>query len=162
MVKFEGDIRYCKDGYLVTHDKWKLEASHIMDSCLNNWGRLKSFDAVVFDEGQFYPTLPEVAERLADSGVDVAVTGLNSAFYRNGFPPIMELYSKAEEIVFLKTPCGNCVSKDGYFTMQRDGAPSERSLEDFACYRPELIGGPEMYVVLCRACYLQKLKPENG
>lgn len=132
-----------------------MDSTHVFDCQLSDWTDLSSYDSVAFDEGQFYPNLPEVAERLADEGKYVAIAALNSAFYRSGFQPIMELVSKVESIVLLSSSCAFCPN-NGYFTMRRDNTPFVN--QKTGIFRADLIGGPEAYVVLCRGCYLERLK----
>lgn len=152
-MKFRGDDRYSLTK-IVTHDGESMDSTHVFDSHLNNCDSLFEYDSVAFDEGQFFEKLPMVAERLADEGKHVAIAALNSTFYRSGFPPVMDLFSKVETIKLLSSPCALC-SNSGYFTSRRDST----SLIDQknAVFRP-LIGGPEAYIVLCRRCFLNRIK----
>lgn len=156
-MKFSGDTRFSPTK-IFTHDGQSLDSTHVFDTHLNNWTSLSPYDSVAFDEGQFFINLPEVAQRLADDGKHVAIAALNSAFYRTGFSPVMDLFSRVETIKLLSSPCALCPN-DGYFTMRRDNTPLiDQKLNVF---RPDLIGGPESYIVLCRGCFLDRVKQQS-
>ena len=96
---------------------------------------------VAIDEAQFIEGLVEFCESAADAGCIVIVSALSSDFQRKGFPRIIELIPKAEELIRLHAVCFVC-KKEASFTKR---TTSSEELE--------VIGGEEAYKAVCRKCW---------
>ncbi|KAH0574311.1 Thymidine kinase [Spironucleus salmonicida] len=140
VVKFAADTRYSAD-QLSTHDMMGLPAVqasrladviHLVDATI---------DVVAIDEGQFYPDLVEHAEALANAGKTVLVTALDGNFLRKPFDVIPPLCALADHVDKLSSVCYSCF---------QDAPFSARITNDTA---EVVIGGADMYVACCRACW---------
>lgn len=70
---------------------------------------VRDADIVAIEEGQFFdPSLPEVVERLADSGKQVVVTGLDRDFRGIPFGPMPRLMALADQVTKLTAICMVC------------------------------------------------------
>ena len=141
VVKYAKDTRYSVDE-LATHDRQTLCADLQATRLADVLQRLQTFDVVGVDEGQFFPDLVEVAESLADAGKTIIVAALDGTFAREGFPTILALIPKAEEVMKLTAVCMLCY-KDASFTKRKDANQT----------KVEVIGGTDTYLAVCRLCH---------
>lgn len=137
LYKYSGDVRYSRT-LAASHDGIQQDAQSIQSAREINW---KPDMVIGVDEGQFIDKLDTVAEEMANAGVRVIITGLNSDFQRKGFPIIMALIPKAELTDTLRAICKHC---------RRDAGFSKRIVDDT---KQELIGGVDAYEARCRACW---------
>ena len=140
MIKFIGDQRYTKKSEVVTHDLVKydsIECQNLADS----FEVLKNYDVIGVDEGQFFPDLVEISEKLAHLGKTVIIAGLNGDFRMEPFPVIARIIPKADKIKLLKAYCFNC---------HRDARFSLRIVQS---NEKVLIGSGESYKPACRECH---------
>jgi len=99
-------------------------------------------EVVGIDEANFMgPQLVEVAQRLADSGKQVIIAGLDTDYLGRPFPPIPDLLAQAESIVKTLAICVRC------------GNPAKhtqrlRGSEDLI-----VVGASDMYEARCRRCF---------
>jgi len=105
-------------------------------------------DVIGIDEGQFFPDLVEVCEKLAAAGKTVLVASLDGTFQRKPFGRTLELIPMAESVTKLQAVCMICF---------RDAAFSRRLGDETAI---EVIGGADKYVAVCRECFFKPYKPE--
>ena len=141
MIKLFSDKRYTQKSEVVTHDFLKYDSI----DCKNlreHFEKLKSYDVIGIDEGQFFPDLVEVCEELALLKKTVIVAALNGDFRMRPFPVVDKLISKADKIKLLKAYCFNC-HKDANFTLR-----TVQSNETV------LIGAGEAYKPACRECHV--------
>jgi thymidine kinase len=146
-VKFVDDNRYSdksksKPIKIITHSENfnnekvpVLIASKISDI----FDELKQYDVIGISEGQFFEDI-ELIDVLAKSRV-VVCEGLKSSHTRENLGSLYKLYPLADDIHFLKgvCSCGN----DTVYTKKIKGNP-DKLVE---------IGGPNMYMPVCRHCY---------
>ena len=140
MIKFIGDQRYSKKSEVVTHDLIKydsIDCRNLTDS----FDQLKDYDIIGVDEGQFFPDLVEVSEKLAQLNKTVIIAALNGDFRMEPFPVIARIIPKADKIKLLKAYCFNC-HKDAKF-----------SLRIVQSNETVLIGAGEAYKPACRECH---------
>ena len=140
MIKFFGDKRYSEKSEVVTHDLIKydsIDCKNLTDS----FEVLKNYDVIGIDEGQFFPDLVEVSEKLALLNKIVIISALNGDFRMEPFPVISRIISKADKIKLLKAYCFNC-HKDAKF-----------SLRIVQSNETVLIGAGEAYKPACRKCH---------
>ena len=140
MIKYFADKRYSEKSEVVTHDLIKYDS---MD-CKNlgdSFEILKNYDVIGIDEGQFFPDLVEICEKLVLLKKIVIIAALNGDFRMEPFPVISRIISKADKIKLLKAYCFNC-HKDAKF-----------SLRIVQSNETVLIGAGEAYKPACRECH---------
>lgn len=96
------------------------------------------------DEGQFFPDLRAAAESWADRRV--FVSALDGDYLRQMFPSVAATVPLATHITKLRAVCMRCEGHEpveAAFTLRLPGK-SEEVIE---------VGGSEMYVAVCGACY---------
>ena len=72
-------------------------------------GAVGTADIVAIEEGQFWDEdLPDVVERLADSGKQVLVTGLDQDYRGEPFGPMPRLMALADQVTKLTAICMVC------------------------------------------------------
>ena len=98
-------------------------------------------DVVAIDEGQFFPDIVEISEKLANEGIVVIIAALDGTFQRKPFGNILNLVPLAEIVTKLSAVCIDC-GKEAAFT--------RRMIDSLEV---ELIGGEETYKPVCRACF---------
>ncbi len=105
-------------------------------------------DVVAVEEAQFFdPGIVPACERLADSGYQVIVAGLDRDFRGCPFGPMPALLALADEVVKLRAICAQC---------GRDAARSQRLLNGKpapASAPTILVGAQEHYEARCRHCH---------
>ena len=141
MIKFFADKRYTEKSEVVTHDLLtydSIDCKNLRD----NFEKIKNYDVIGIDEGQFFPDLVEVCEQLSLMKKIVIVAALNGDFRMEPFPVIAKLISKVDKIKLLKAYCFNC-HKDAKFT-----------LRTVQCNETVLIGAGEAYKAACRECHI--------
>ena len=141
MIKFFADKRYTEKSEVVTHDLIKydsIDCKNLRDS----FDKLKTYDVIGINEGQFFPDLVEVCEELALLKKTIIVAALNGDFRMEPFPVVSRLISKADKIKLLKAYCFHC-HKDAKF-----------SLRIVQSNETVLIGAGEAYKPACRDCHV--------
>jgi thymidine kinase len=99
-------------------------------------------EVIGIDEGNFIgPTLVDVAERLADSGKQVIIAGLDTDFMGRPFPPIPELLARAESITKTLAICVRC------------GNPAKHTQRLVASEDLIVVGAAGLYEARCRRCF---------
>ena len=103
-------------------------------------------DVIGVDEAQFFDDdLPNVVNKLADSGVRVIIAGLDMDYLGKPFGPMPKLLGIAEYVTKVHAICMGCGNLAQYSFRTAD---SDKLV---------LLGETDSYVPLCRACY-QKAK----
>ena len=90
-----------------------------------------------------FPDVPSFVEDMANAGKMVIVAALDGTYQKRPFGRVLELVPLAESVIKLSAVCMMC---------KRDAAFSQRISSE---REVEVIGGPEKYVALCRACHLR-------
>lgn len=141
MVKYFADKRFTSKSEVVTHDLLKYDSIE----CKNlreHFDKLKSYDIIGIDEGQFFSDLVEVCEELALLKKTIIIAALNGDFRMEPFPVIAKIIPKADKIKLLKAYCFNC-HRDARFTLRI--VQSNETV---------LIGAGEAYKPACRECHV--------
>ena len=141
MIKFFADKRYSEKSEVVTHDLLKYDSI----DCKNlgdHFEKIKNYDVIGIDEGQFFPDLVEICEKLALMKKTVIIAALNGDFRMEPFPVVAKIISKADKIKLLKAYCFNC-HKDAHYTLRI--VQSNETV---------LIGAGEAYKPACRECHI--------
>lgn len=144
LIKYARDTRYSSEK-ASTHDRQEAEAISLAELDPSNDAAfpLAAFDVFGIDEGQFFPNISFVAEKLANAGKIVVVAALNGTYQRKTFGDVHNLLPIAERLDMLNAVCMTCKRRDAAFSKRID--QSSDTLED--------IGGAEKYVAVCRRCH---------
>lgn len=156
------DDRYDKD-CITTHDQMKEKTNLLIKEPLDIWNFYQKIKPSIekdkkvicfIDEVQFLQpvdTLIKVIRNLNKDNVDVIAAGLDMDKFGNPFGATPSLMAIADDVIKLKTKCGNC-GDDSY---------TQICLSD----NKEIIdvGGSESYMPVCKKCYFDFMeKTEEG
>lgn len=135
------DNRY-SGSEIVTHGHLRMPAQSV-DCAAQILERLDWRSQVVgLDEANFFgPALLDVTTRLADAGKQVIVTGLDTDYLGNPFPPMPELLALAETITKMLAVCVRC------------GAPAKHTQRLVDSRELILVGAVDSYEARCRRCF---------
>lgn len=143
VVNYEKDTRY-HDTMLSTHDKQMIECIRIntLKSLLDT---VDTYDVYLINEIQFFPEIYDVVQQLVDEHHKIVhVCGLDGTFERKEFHrELMELIPIADDVVKLSSICKICKQKACF--SKRIGDNLEKVM----------VGGEELYIPVCRKCYLK-------
>ena len=78
-----------------------IECKYLFES----FDKLKQYDIIGIDEGQFFPDLVEICQKLVLLKKVVIVAALNADYKMEPFPNVSKLISKADKIKLLKAYC---------------------------------------------------------
>ena len=148
VIKHSSDTRYAySETDVVTHDQRHATCSSV-DSLHNNAlrQRIRDHRVIIVDEAQFFDGLVAFVKWAVDEeGKQVYLMGLDGDSNREVFGEILECIPLADRIQKLTGFCKRCANgTPGIFT-HRNG-PDDQQV---------IVGGLEMYEVLCRECYLR-------
>jgi thymidine kinase len=146
LISHSIDSRYSQAEHIVNHDGLKV-ACH-KGSRLLPFLKSEPFvesKLVIVEEGQFFPDLYEfVVEAVDVLNKNVIVVGLDGDADRKPFGQILELIPLCDKITKLTAFCKMCNNgKEGIFTF------CKKKKAEQVC-----VGGDELYMPLCRVCYL--------
>lgn len=135
------DVRYSA-AEIVSHGDLRMQ-SEVLDSPKQMLERLDWRTEVVgVDEANFMgPDLIEVAARLADSGKQVIIAGLDTDYMGRPFAPIPELLALAESITKTLAICVRC------------GNPAKHTQRLVDSSDLIVVGAGGMYEARCRRCF---------
>lgn len=135
------DDRYSKDE-IVSHGQVRMK-SEIVSTAAGILSKLDWRTQVVgIDESNFLAEgLVEVASRLADSGKQVIVAGLDTDYVGRPFPPMPELLALAESITKTLAICMRC------------GNPAKHTQRLVDSSDLIMVGATGMYEARCRSCF---------
>ena len=134
------DVRYDEED-VVSHEGTSIRSTPVTSSA-NILLLATDCEVVGIDEAQFFDNeLPEVCEKLANSGIRVIIAGLDMDFTGKPFGPIPALLSKAEFVTKVHAICMHCGDLAQY---------SHRKTKDEALV---LLGEVDEYEPLCRKCF---------
>lgn len=126
-----------------------------LDWIVNDPDLLSKFDCIGIDEGQFFPEIDCVVEKLVDTHKKhVIVASLSSNYkrkqqYGSFTATVLNLVPIADKVDLLKGKCHDCATKgkntSSLFTHKED-KESIGTLD---------VGASEKYVALCRNCFIK-------
>jgi thymidine kinase len=116
IVKWEGDRRY-SDTQVLTHDGQANQGKVINAERLSEIDRdlIDNVDAVLIDEGQFFPDLGEWCR--AHNDKTIVIAGLSGDYKQEPFRSIVDVMSLCDNIVHIKSICSKC-GADAAFTVR--------------------------------------------
>jgi len=135
------DDRYSAEE-IVSHGDLRMQSQVIKDA----GEMLERIDwraeVVGVDEANFMgPSLVEVANRLADSGKQVIIAGLDTDYLGRPFAPIPDLLAQAESITKTLAVCVRC------------GNPAKHTQRLRGSDDLIVVGANDMYEARCRRCF---------
>jgi thymidine kinase len=135
------DTRYSED-HIVTHDDTRMK-SEAVSTAGEILERLDWRTQVVgIDESNFFDLkLVEVAGKLADSGKQVIIAGLDTDYMGRPFPPMPDLLAVAESITKTLAICMRC------------GNPAKHTQRLIESKELILVGASDAYEARCRRCF---------
>ena len=135
------DDRYSPDE-IVSHGEQRMK-SETVGAAAEILGKIDWRTQVVgIDEANFLgPELLEVATRLADSGKQVIVAGLDTDYLGRPFPPMPELLAMAESITKMLAICMRC------------GHPAKHTQRLVDNDQLIVVGAAGLYEARCRRCF---------
>jgi thymidine kinase len=135
------DNRY-SEHEIVSHGDSRMNSVVVKDA-QDIMGRIDWRSEVIgIDEGNFMgEQLIDVAQKLADSGKQVIIAGLDTDYMGRPFPPIPELLAHAESITKTLAICVRC------------GNPAKHTQRLRGSDDLIVVGAAEMYEARCRRCF---------
>ena len=135
------DNRY-SDNEIVSHGDLRMN-SQVVSNATEITERIDWRSEVVgIDEANFMgPQLVDVAQRLADSGKQVIISGLDTDYLGRPFPPIPDLLAQAESITKTLAICVRC------------GNPAKHTQRLRGSDDLIVVGASDMYEARCRRCF---------
>ena len=135
------DVRYSEDE-IVSHGDLRMK-SEVVAAAEEIEARLDWRSQVVgVDEANFMgPALINVVQRLADSGKQVIVAGLDTDYMGRPFAPIPDLLAVAESITKTLAICMRC------------GNPAKHTQRLRGSDELIAVGAADMYEARCRRCF---------
>jgi thymidine kinase len=138
-INYSADKRY-HDTMLSTHDKIMIPCV-FADHLCHVIEKIADAEAILINEGQFFPDLYDVVESLINhSKKRVHICGLDGDFKRKKFGQILDLIPHCDTISKLHAKCLNC-GHPGIF--------SHRVTNE----TDQVVIGSDNYLPLCRHCY---------
>lgn len=144
VVNYSADRRY-HDTMLSTHDKVMIPCKFVSRlSQLYEEGALTNINAILINEGQFFPDIFEFTLNMVENhNRNVHICGLDGDFQRNKFGRLLDLIPYCNEVIKLKANCKWCDNHASF---------SHRISEE----TEQVVIGSDNYVPLCRGCYPAK------
>lgn len=150
LVTYAGDTRYNDDLYLWNHDalkvpceRWTELNSHRLDPVFTQ------SNIVIIDEAQFFPDLLTFVQFAVEtSSKHVIVVGLDGDADRKPFGQLLQCIPLADDVFKLKSFCKQC----------SDGTEALFSYCTSKKTEQVQVGGAELYLPLCRKCYMKAMK----
>lgn len=147
-INHSRDDRYGGDPQIVSH-------SQLTRKCVKMDTLSEAFfhddfgdaEAVLVDEGQFFPDLAEFCTVCADKlGKHVYIAALSSDYKRECFPEVAKVMAMSDAIIKMDALCMRCHSRTpAHFSLKlREGAA--------------VVGGSSAYEPVCRHHYLMAFK----
>jgi thymidine kinase len=135
------DDRYSSDE-IVSHGDLRMH-SEVVDSASQIIDRIDwRAEVVGVDEANFMgPELVAVAQRLADSGKQVVIAGLDTDYLGRPFAPIPDLLALSESITKTLAICVRC------------GNPAKHTQRLRGSDDLIVVGAADMYEARCRRCF---------
>jgi len=136
------DVRYDEEN-VVSHDANKILSTPV-ESSSQILLLTGDVDVVGVDEAQFFDLeLPEVCNRLANSGIRVIVAGLDMDYTGKPFGPMPQILAAAEYVTKVHAICMKCGNLAQYSHRIAGG------------HKLVELGETESYEPLCRGCFIK-------
>jgi len=152
-IKFDADTRYVeKDPVISTHDKLLHDAVRSPATLFAVHDKVKEFDVIGIDEGQFFGDLVSfVTTLVTEDKKKVYVASLDANSEGKKFGHVLDLIPIADTVKKHRAVC----MKEG---CRKKAIFSHRKI---ATKEEVVIGGNDKYSSLCRECYHDANKENN-
>lgn len=150
IIKNYRDIRYDSDDndkyHITTHNNIIYRNCDIMfTDNLNKISLIETFqekyDVIGIEEGFFFEGVTDFSNELANRGMEVIISTLESSYKQEIFSEIGKLIAISEDVIKLKAICMECKTSDASFTIRT--IESDEKI---------LVGGIDKYQSVCRKC----------
>jgi thymidine kinase len=140
------DSRY--DPNKIVSHSFEAEACETVNFLKQLDAKIKDYDLIIIDEGQFFPDLKEYTLCWVDKyEKEIIIGGLDGDFKRNPIGQILDLIPHSNKCTKLSSLCKICNDgKEAIFTHRTVRQDSQEQVQ---------IGGAESYMPLCRKHYLE-------
>lgn len=154
IIKHKIDDRFTSANSIVTHSEFNYDKCPIIyhEHLLNRKFIkyiISNFDVVGIDEGFFFKGIYSFCNKLANKGIEVIVSSLESSYKQKLFKEIGKLIATSEKVIKLTAICMHCNNADAPFNIRM--IHSNKKI---------LVGGSNIYQSVCRKC-LGKFKKAN-
>ena len=140
VINHSSDNRYSTVEEVVTHSGHAMKS--IKAETLSTID-ITGFEVVAIDEAQFFPDLFEMVLNYLNLNKKVIVAGLIGDYKREPIGQVLDLISKADEIVHLRAYCSMCKNgKLASFTKRLTNETDQ-----------VVVGDNDKYMAVCRGCY---------
>ncbi|XWV25289.1 mg356 protein [Tupanvirus deep ocean] len=110
----------------------------------------EKYDVVGVEEGFFFKGIHNFCNMLADNGIVVIISTLDTSFKQEIFPEIGDLMGSSEKLIKLTAVCMRCRSNE-----KRDASFTIRTIDSDEAI---LVGGSDIYQSVCRECLNEFIK----
>lgn len=150
IIKHSKDNRFDADNkglaHITTHcgssyDKCDIVRYNTIDNDKVFASIISKYDVVGIDEGFFFKGICNFCNRLANNGIEVIVSTLDSSYKQQLFSEIGDLIAISEHVIKLTAVCKLCKSENGSFTIRTIDNNEEI-----------LVGSDDIYKSVCRSC----------
>ena len=152
VINHSADNRYSKTE-LSSHDKVMIPC--VMVKCLNDifsdsqlLDEYQKSKIILINEAQFFDDLYDwVKDQVDNHHKHIFVSGLDGDYMRNKFGQILDLIPICDKVSKITSLCNKCkTGKMGIFSKRIDCTNGNQMM----------IGSDEMYIPVCRDCYINK------
>jgi thymidine kinase len=150
VVKHSDDTRYGNMNAIVTHDGKTVPCKCVRDLHDIPLTELLKYQVIIVDEAQFFTNLIPFVEYAVDThGRNLYLVGLDGDSNRRKFGEILDCIPLADRVERITAFCQKCANgTPGLFSHRKSGF-NEKQI---------LVGAQNMYVALCRECYLREIE----
>jgi len=157
IIKHDSDTRFdpiqplqpSRQPHVTTHGQicyQKTDIIHLPEltqSLIDDWINTKQYDVIAIEEGHFFPGIHTYCVTMANAGIDVIVSALDSSFKQELFVETGKLIANSENVIKLSAICMLCKGADGHFTIRTIDNDDQI-----------LVGGADIYMSVCRKCLI--------
>lgn len=135
---------------LIKNTELDFMSKKVNINSINELFDIENIKVIGIDEAQMFTDLFSTVMKLVEEkGIKVILSGLNSDCYRNDFGELFKFFSKCDTITKLNPFCKECkdseVIKPAIFSKRVQTENSDQIV----------IGGSDVYIPVCRKCYLK-------
>jgi thymidine kinase len=140
------DNRYTNEDAVVSHSGSSVES--IKSDSIENIN-VCEYDVIAIDEGQFFEDLyPRVLFWTDEHQKTVVIAGLSGDFQRKTMGQLLSLIPHCDDLSFTRAYCSSC----------RNGTHATFTLRLTDDTEQVVVGTTDMYMAVCRSCYLKQYK----
>lgn len=147
IIKHKSDNRH-KDNEIGTHSgqtytKTNIIIADVLDDKLIGEIEKTEYKTVGIEEGQFFNDLYKFSNKLANNGVKIIISALNSTYKQEMFKSVIDVIPYADNMKMLTAVCVDC---------KLSGSSAAFTVRTFKSDSTILVGGSDKYKAVCREC----------